>query len=144
MAFLDDVARYRIADTPVGAGALVFASIGIGEAVGGVVQRFIPLGLPMTQVGLGFLVRNLDMIRDFLGDAGSDIVSMAMVGNGIDSLIGLRSIIRGALAGLTGGPAIAAGKAASAGQSIGQAKVVPLRERVFVSELERKISGVRV
>lgn len=92
----------RFADIPVGKGFVYAAAFGISDVAMGLIKKMVP-GLDIVAApGLAWLVKNINMIRNLLGNTGSEIVATAAMMEWVNSLIGVTSTVSSTLGNIVG------------------------------------------
>jgi len=94
---IDRIAAYKFQDVSVGKSLLYFLGLELGNVFTSGLKKFKVPALASGAVA-AYAVRRVGAIRRFLGDVGSDVVSITMLTAGADEQFELSKKVDGALA----------------------------------------------
>lgn len=96
---IDRIADFKFQDVSLGKSLLYFLGLEFAKVLTAALEKFkIP---PIaTGGGLAYTVRKVGAVRRFLGDTGSDVVSITMIAGGADQQFKLGKIVDAAVAKL--------------------------------------------
>ena len=92
----------RFGDIPVGKGFVYAAALGISDVIVGLLKKMVP-GLDIVAApGAAWAVRNIGVIRDFLGEDGSEVVATTAMIKAINGIVDITGMVGGTIGSLVG------------------------------------------
>ncbi len=125
LAIVDKIPRMEVAGLQFGDAAKGLVVAGVGDALGLLVSRYVPGGLPPVAVKLGIAAAiQFKFVKDLLGKDAANIGSLFLVADAIRSLYDVRGKITTTLVSLIPATGAATGANMGGGAVLRQANSI--------------------